>query len=247
MSSKSILRETIAKALGYPSLIRRIQAPVVLKMLNLQRADVVLDAGCGSGYFTSEIAQKSCLVIGIDLKLKKTLALALGKQSNKTFATASVEEMPFIENKFDKVLLSSVLQMVNDRPLLEECFRVLKHDGQLVLSVPIEFCYIKELNQIKPQLGAKAEAKGKAYYTIQELTEVLKQAGFEILEVEFSPKKFGSLVCEMEMYLWNRLGLPFFSSFVFPLFYLLLYFEHKAKKNQRGNELIIKAQKKGSG
>jgi cyclopropane fatty-acyl-phospholipid synthase-like methyltransferase len=46
-----------------------------MKHLDLQETDLVLDAGCGSGYFTSEIAEKSQLSLGVDLKLKQRLAL----------------------------------------------------------------------------------------------------------------------------------------------------------------------------
>ncbi len=244
MSSKSMLLDLLSKALGYPSLVIRIQAPIVMRMLDLQEADVVLDAGCGSGYFTSEIAEKSQLSIGVDLKLKQRLALVFAKQPRKRYISADIQRLPFIDEKFDKILLSSVLQVVaDDTTLLEQCHRVLKKDGVIVLSVPLDYCYVKRLNDYKRQLSIKADAKGKAYYKPEEVKDVLKKGGFSILEYEYSPKKWGSLSSEMEIYLWHRFNLPLLSSVCFPLFYSVLYLENRADYRQIGNQLVIKAQK----
>jgi ubiquinone/menaquinone biosynthesis C-methylase UbiE len=245
MPNTSAFNELLSKALGYPSLVIRIQAPILMRMLCLGNHEVVLDAGCGSGFFTSEIAPKSQLSVGIDLKLKARLALALNKHPKKVYLAADMTRLPFAEKKFDKILLSSVLQMVNDASLLEECFRVLKADGQIILSVPLDYCYFKKLNDYKVQLGIKADSKGKAYYTPQQVMEVLNHAGFQVVESEFSPKKWGSLVTEMEIYLWHKFKLPFLSSICFPLFYFLLYLERKANRADVGDQLLIKAQKYG--
>ena len=50
--NKNALKNVILNILGYPNVIRRIQAPIILKMLELKKDDVVLDAGCGGGFFT---------------------------------------------------------------------------------------------------------------------------------------------------------------------------------------------------
>lgn len=214
-----------------------------MRLLDLQKADIVLDAGCGSGYFTSEIAEKSQLSIGVDLKLKQRLALLHGKHARKSYTTADMQKLPFATETFDKILLSSVLQVVNDNVLLKECHRVLKKQGTLVLSIPLDYCYIKRLNNYKSELGIKAEAKGKAYYRSQEVTDVLVKGGFKIVAHEYSPKKWGSIASEIETYLWHRFNLPLLSSICFPLFYGIIYLERKADRMQMGDQLVIKAQK----
>jgi ubiquinone/menaquinone biosynthesis C-methylase UbiE len=244
MSTKSRLSGLLSKALGYPSLVIRIQAPTIMRMLNLQSTDAVLDAGCGSGYFTSEIAAKSHLSVGVDLKLMQRLALVLAKQPTKAYAKADIQRLPFADGKFDKILLSSVLQVVNnDALLLRECRRVLKKGGVLVLTVPLDYCYFEPLNKHKQQLGLKAGAIGKAYYKPAEVADALRNGGFSILEFEFSPKKLGSVVTELEIYLWHCFKLPFLSTVCFPLFYGLLFVEHRANRGQAGDQLVIKAQK----
>jgi SAM-dependent methyltransferase len=244
MSTKARLTDLLSKALGYPSLVIRIQAPTIMRMLDLQRDDVFLDAGCGSGYFTTEIAQKTRLSIGIDLKLKRRLALAIAKQTNKAYAAADMQLLPFRDSVFDKILLSSVLQIVDDSSLLLECHRVLKDEGAVVLTIPTDYCYFRKLNSYKTELSIKAGAsKGKAYYSPREVAKVLRGGGFRIVKFEFSPKKWGSIVCEMEIYLWHRFGLPFLSSVFFSPFYSLLFLENRANRQQAGDQIVIKVQK----
>ncbi len=152
--------------------------------------------------------------------------------------------MPFASEKCDKILLSSVLQMVeDDKALLQECFRVLKRGGILVLSVPIGYIHYKRLNQLKPQLKEKFGSLGKAYYSYDEVVRLLETEGFKVLEAEYSPKRWGSFIFETTLLLWNRFGFPYSHPFLFPLLYPLAYFDRFADKKQIGNEIIIKAKK----
>jgi len=146
--------------------------------------------------------------------------------------------------KFDKILLSSVLQMVrDDKAVLKNCHRILKGKGVLVLSVPIEYCYLKKLNRIKPQLKKRFGAQGKTYYDYDEVIELLRNEGFGIMETKYSPKKWGSLIFEIGIFLWYHFCFPFFSSFLFPVLYPIAYFDKFADSKQRGNELVIKVRR----
>ncbi len=244
MPNKSCLNDLLAKVLGYPSLIRRIQSPVILRMLRLNERESVLDVGCGSGYFTSEISKRSRLSVGVDLKVNQRLGHALSKQSGKIYLIADVNHLPFVGERFDKILLSSVLQVVkDDAVLIEECRRILRMQGVLVLSVPTDYCYFKKLNGLRSQIAKKSEVKGKGYYKPEAVLSLLTGMGFRILECEYSPKKLGSVVCELETNLWIQYNVPFLSSICFPLFYPLLYLEKRANKKQVGNELLVKVQK----
>jgi len=241
---KTAWKDAILKVLGCPSLIRRIQTPVLMRMMGLKEDEVVLDAGCGGGFFTYEIAKRCEMSIGIDWNLSKGLSFAMGQQPKVVYVKGDVQRLPFGSEKFDKILLSSVLQMVDDdKSLLKECHRVLKRKGVLVLSVPIEYCYLKKLNDLKPQLKKMLGAQGKAYYDYDKVIELLRNEGFEITETEYSPKKWGSLIFEIGLFFWYHFGFPFFSSFLFPVLYPIVYFDKFADSKQIGNELIIKARR----
>ncbi len=54
------------------------------------------------------------------------------------FLVGDAERLPFKSDYFDKVILSSVLQMVSDdRKVLQESHHVLKDNGIMVLCIPI--------------------------------------------------------------------------------------------------------------
>ena len=236
-------KNAIWKILGNPNMMRRIQAPVIMRMLNPGEGDIILDAGCGGGFFTYEIA-KICKSIGIDWNIRKNLSYAMCKQPSVSYMKADVQKMPFKGSMFDKILLSSVLQMVeDDGALLKECYRVLKEDGILVLSVPIEYICVKRLNELKDALIEKFGSRGKGFYGYDEAMKLLQRGGFEILETEYAPKKLGSSIYEVWLYFCYRFGLPLSHSFYFLLLYPLAYFDRFGSKKQKGNEIIIKARK----
>lgn len=244
MPNKIWWKDMALKILGYPSMIRRIQAPVIMRMLSLRESDIVLDAGCGSGFFTYEIARKCQISVGIDLALDEKASFIMSCQPKLVYLRGDVQKLPFASEKFDKILLSSVLQMVeDDKALLRECNRVLKKGKWLILSIPVEYHFINGLNAIKLQLKSRFASKGKGYYDINEIRGCLSNEGFRVIESEYSPKMLGSLIFEIGLYLWYRFNFPFFHPFLFPIFYSIAYFDRFLPKNQIGDELVIKARK----
>ena len=237
-------KDLTLRVFGWPTVIRRHQAPVLMRMLSLNKDDIILDVGCGAGFFTYEIARRCRLSIGIDWNLNGKLYFAVKKQPKVAYIKGDVQSLPFLSDKFDKILLSSVLQMVeDDTALLKECHRVLKKQGVIVLSVPIGYTRLKGLNLLKIRLRDKFGSLGKGYYDYDEVMGLLQEEGFGIEEMEYSPKKWGSLVFELGLFLWDRFGFPFSSAFLFPLLYPIAYFDRFADSKQKGNELLIKVKK----
>lgn len=240
---KTPWKNVILKLLGRPSLMRRIQDPVVMRMLNSKENDLILDVGCGGGFFAYEIA-KICKCIGIDWNISKNLSYAMHKLSSVLYMKANVQKMPFKDKTVDKILLSSVLQMVeDDETLLKECYRVLKEDGIFILSVPTEYIYIKKLNELKVELIEKFGSKGKGFYEYYEVIELLQKMGFEILETEYAPKRWGSFIYEIWLSFCYRAGLPLSHPFYFLALYPFAYFDRFGSKKQKGDEVIIKVRK----
>ena len=166
------------------------------------------------------------------------------KLPNLTCIKGDVQRLPFASGEFNKVLLSSVLQMVyDDRELLGECHRVLKNEGILVLSVPIEYVWFKRLNHYKPQLKEKFGALGKGYYHYDEVMKLLETAGFKIMETEYSPKLWCSLIWELLLFFWYHFQFPYSSPFIFAVLYPTAYFDKFANRKQKGNSVIIKAKR----
>lgn len=94
---------------------------------------VVLDAGCGEGFYTSALYEKAKAkngsVSGVDIS-KFAVKAAAGKYKGIDFAVASLFHLPCAENSAD--VLTDVFAPI----VPEEFFRVLKPGGVMILAVP---------------------------------------------------------------------------------------------------------------
>lgn len=98
----------------------------------------VLDAGCGTGYGTAELAQDAASVIGLDISAE---ALEYARASyplpNVTFVAGSGVTLPLTEASVDVVVAFEVIEHLNEYQLfIAECARVLKRNGLLIVSTP---------------------------------------------------------------------------------------------------------------
>ena len=118
----------------YLALARRI-AETAGNCLEGKKEPMIIDSGCGEGFYSSELAKiKNSRIFGIDIS-KHAVAhcmtrVHLAGLKNCEFAVASSFELPFEDGRADAVV--SVFAPVCD----EEYARVLKPDGVLIVVSP---------------------------------------------------------------------------------------------------------------
>lgn len=117
---------------SYGSYAVRKRMATIDATLNL-KGKRILDLGCGNGCYTTELTRRAESVCGVDIQI----------QNLKAFRTpiprmqAAGECLPFANESFDAVTLIEVLEHTHcDSKVLDECFRVLRPGGLLVLFVP---------------------------------------------------------------------------------------------------------------
>ena len=108
---------------GYYSPMREAVGKIV------GEGNIVLDAGCGEGYYTSVFAEKNT-VCGIDVS-KDAVKSASGRCKNVTFAVASVYELPVANESVD------VAVNIFSPDSRAEYLRVLKKGGRLITVTPM--------------------------------------------------------------------------------------------------------------
>lgn len=128
---------------------------ILLKYFN---NGIILDAGCGEGYYTSGISDKFKLsginadIIAIDIS-KNAVDIAAKRHGASEYAVASVYELPLNDSSVDAVLNIFAPFCIN------EYKRVLKNDGIVIYVIPLErhlFGLKKQiydnpyLNEVKP-------------------------------------------------------------------------------------------------
>ena len=104
----------------------------------------VLDAGCGTGYGSAELANDARSVTGIDLSFEAANYAAANYRllPNLRFATASCEQLPFRSEAFDLVAGFEVIEHLSGyRAFVSEAARVLKPDGLFIVSTPNKHYY----------------------------------------------------------------------------------------------------------
>lgn len=95
---------------------------------NLKVGSVVLDAGCGTGYYCENLNSKyNCL--GIDIS-KDAIKLASKQNKFSSFVVASIFNLPVKDNSVD-----CILNIFAPKPN-EEFRRVLKNGGKIIEIVP---------------------------------------------------------------------------------------------------------------
>ncbi len=112
------------------------------------KGGVLIDCGCGEGYYTGRIAASlsNCNVFGFDIS-SHAVSLAAGKYKNARFFVASASEVPLCDECAD--IVTNIFS-----PLyISEVYRILKPGGIFVYAVPME-------NHL---LGLKEVVYDKAY------------------------------------------------------------------------------------
>ena len=109
----------------------------------LARGKRALDAGCGAGYGSAELARSAQSVLGIDNAADAIeYARANYPSPNLTFEQASCSALPCADGAFDLVVAFEVIEHLADwREFLQEARRVLAPNGQFIVSTPNKLYY----------------------------------------------------------------------------------------------------------
>jgi SAM-dependent methyltransferase len=109
----------------------------------LSRRKQVLDAGCGTGYGSAELAKNAASVLGIDLSAEAIeYARAEYPLPNLRFEQGDCTSLPAADASLDLVVAFEVIEhLENWRGLLHEARRVLAPGGQFIVSTPNKLYY----------------------------------------------------------------------------------------------------------
>ena len=163
----------------------------------------VLDLGCGNGRLYELFQDKTIDYCGVDFS-EKLIDIAKKRYPQFKFQVADALNLPFPADYFDKVFSIAVLHHIPSKELrlkfLQEVRRVLKPEGILVLSVWhfnsfknikffLNFLFLRIFSRKKIDSGDAFIPWGKKLlryvhnFSKKELTEIVKKAGFKIIDV----------------------------------------------------------------
>ncbi len=187
--------------------------PALWKLIGEVKGLNVLDAGCGNGYFTRQLASNGANAVGVDFsrgfihhckKLEREMKLGC------KFHEASITDMPFLDScSFDIIVSNIVLVDVLDyKGAFKEIARVLNDEGRFIWS-NVHPVFGRAGSAIDPKIPRDSKRNESRYLkvtdryfdsgghlskwwsspvwqflrTFEEYSKALKEAGFVISEI----------------------------------------------------------------
>jgi ubiquinone/menaquinone biosynthesis C-methylase UbiE len=159
----------------------------------------ILDLGCGSGRNFVKTEGKIYAVDFSEKMLKHAKRHAENLEIDCEFIKANAWELPFKDNFFDSAIFVAVLHCIPEKErreeTLKELLRVLKHGAEAFITVwdrnQPTFANSEKESLIPWKYEGKKHMRYYHLYDTEEFTELLKKAGFEIIQINDSENPNG--------------------------------------------------------
>lgn len=156
--------------------IDRIEARALLDVAAPRAGERALDAGCGTGVYTTRLADIGLAVTGVDAD-PEILAWARAKVPEATFLEADLAALPFDDDWFDLTLAVAVLCFVADPDAAaRELIRVTRPGGRIVVGELNRTSLWAARRRLKGLLGNKPWQQAH-FFTPASLSGLLTRAG----------------------------------------------------------------------
>ena len=155
----------------------------------------VVEFGCGTGYYTQVLAEKSATVIATDLSPEMLeIAKERVQAANITFLTEDCQSTSFAAAMFDTAFISLVLHFVDTKRTLVEMHRILKSGGMLIIA-NVDFHALRGLGRLRSTIrvlyhGATGYRLKPPKHFItkilseKQLCDLLDRSGFKVISSE---------------------------------------------------------------
>jgi ubiquinone/menaquinone biosynthesis C-methylase UbiE len=186
--------DLLSEALPYQRLLDDL-----IKVLEVKRGDLILDAGSGTGNLSILLKEYGAKPTGYDFSAK-ALEIHLSKDKDAAVYLGDLRsKLPFPDNYFDKIVSNNVIYTISksDRlAILKEFYRILKPEGKFVMAnvhtgfnpLVIFMDHLREniklngASKTLKDLAAKGYGLGKLFYYSILLIKEHKNGKYAFLE-----------------------------------------------------------------
>ena len=206
----------------------------------------ILDAGCGQGIFTFEIARRlsesSITGVDIDNKLLERNRQIAEKITLKNchFKFQDITRMN-IKEEFDLIISIDNLEHVrDDESVLKKFNSALKPDGEMILHVP---GYYRRWFFFNWKVNFDVEGHYRPGYTREEIVKKTEKTGFKIIESYYTYGWMETFTNNISYLITGaRMKNKSLYALIFPLLLLISYFGRNSRP-AKGAGVLIKAKK----
>lgn len=148
------------------------------------KGEMVLDLGCGTGWFSVILAKRGAVVEGIDIsptaiEIAKKRAIINQVSDSVKFKVMSFYDLAYPDRTFDKIIgLSALHHMRNKELLCDSLYRILKPGGMIVFNEPFGNSTI--LERLRLYVPIKVQEEDKSHWN-----EQIKYKDLEVFKDKF--------------------------------------------------------------
>ncbi|MFA6146522.1 MAG: methyltransferase domain-containing protein [Patescibacteria group bacterium] len=174
----------------------------IIKMLEAQTKDKIIELGCGTGNIILKI--KSNNIVGIDLS-EFMLNIAKEKLSNKKgvkLIKGNIEYLPkeITDNTYDKVVCSEIIEHIeNPQKMINEILKITTQKSDIIFSIPNEalinkiksyFIKLNLFNKLFPKIPQRMDHEWHLhFFSLKKLTSLVEDK-FKIIKIVKIPFAF---------------------------------------------------------
>jgi SAM-dependent methyltransferase len=208
-SASKIAKHSVVRPINY---MRCAEFDAILRGLNITPGMRILDVSSPQ-WFTIYLAKSFpatqfdyCNIIDIELEPYKTLCYQLGI-TNLQYHKEDVRNLSFDSDSFDKVVSISVIEHVfpeqgGDYSALQEIKRVLKPEGELLLTIPYkESRNIIYFDGVVYERGAKDRNFYAREYDNEMFDKLVNDSGYTVRDAWFICEKKG--LFSIDYWVWG--------------------------------------------
>ncbi len=145
-----------------------------------------LELGCGTGYFTRELARSGAHIVAVDVSPELLeIARTDCSTTNISYEIQNACAMSYPDAVFDSVVGSSVLHHLNIKEAVREIYRVLKVGGTIYFTEPNmlnpQIAIQKNVPWVKRKLG---DSPDETAFFRWPLRRLLKETGFRDVQID---------------------------------------------------------------
>jgi 2-polyprenyl-3-methyl-5-hydroxy-6-metoxy-1,4-benzoquinol methylase len=241
----SLFEKYYIRVFGVPINGLRIRARRILPLVT-SKYKKIMDAGCGQGIFSFEIARRlpDSSITGVDIDKElidrnRRIAEKLGLR-NCVFEIQDIERIEKTDS-YDLILsVDNLEHLKEDDRALESFYAALKPAGELILHVP---AYYRRWFFFNWKVNFDVEGHFRPGYTKDEIEEKTQRAGFAIFESYYTFGFLENLTNNISYLITGaRMKNKLLYGLILPLLLFIAYFGRNSRP-ARGAGVLIKARK----